>query len=614
MLTRKIGSIVRGKATPFHLVSACVLGSALGFLPGFGQAPGLIAFLVLLLIVVNANLLVAVLAGVAAEVVSLPLMSVSFGVGRVLIDGPTSGLLKALINAPVLALFGFEYYVTTGGLLLGVIFGLVLSVIVVKGITAFRRKTAALEEGSEGFRRLTQRRTVRFLLYVFVGRGHGKSAYGDLLEVKMGNPIRPIGVVFAAMVVGLLAIAMLFLRGPIVTMALQRGLERANGATVDIESADLDLGEGQLRIRGLAIADPSALDTDLFRTDLLEADVSDLSLLRKRLKLDRIVISGAAHGTKRAVPGHLVGKPPPPAPAPPDADGGTISDYLDNAAQWQRRLAQVRRWLDKLSGPAGGDEDAKDGDPLGQQARLEGYRFIKAEHVITEAPAFHVGELLIERLTTDKVKGETLTVTGSNLSTHPGLLDRPPQLAITSSGGTLDLKLKLGQAAAVKTENTIDLGYRGLSTDDIGQHLQIGGVVPIQGGTIDLAVTGQWWRAAEDGQVRVDLPLAVTLNNTALTVAAGSAEVDQLKLTLGVTGALSNPRISFDRKQFADALVQAGAAQLAGRVRGEADKLIEKGKQQLGDELGERLGDEAGAVLGDKVGGLLGAFKKKKDE
>jgi hypothetical protein len=41
-----------------------------------------------------------------------------------LLDGPTQGLFKALINAPVFALFGFDNYVATGALALGLVIGL----------------------------------------------------------------------------------------------------------------------------------------------------------------------------------------------------------------------------------------------------------------------------------------------------------------------------------------------------------------------------------------------------------------------------------------------------------------------------------------------------------
>ena len=41
---------------------------------------------------------------------------------------------------------------------------------------------------------------------------------------------------------------------------------------------------------GLAIADPNALNMDIFRTDKGEADISLSDLLRKRMAIDRVVI------------------------------------------------------------------------------------------------------------------------------------------------------------------------------------------------------------------------------------------------------------------------------------------------------------------------------------
>src|SRR5690606_33374978 len=129
-LIRKIGALLRGKATPFQITAGCVLGAMLGFMPGFSHAPGLIVVLTFALVVINGNLLLAGLVGLAAKLLSLALMPVSFHLGRFLLDGPTEGLFKALINAPVFALFGFESYVATGGLLLGGIIGLIAGMLI----------------------------------------------------------------------------------------------------------------------------------------------------------------------------------------------------------------------------------------------------------------------------------------------------------------------------------------------------------------------------------------------------------------------------------------------------------------------------------------------------
>ena len=55
MITRTLGKIVRGTATPFQLFTACALAAMLGFMPGWSQAPGLVVVLLLLLVILNAN-------------------------------------------------------------------------------------------------------------------------------------------------------------------------------------------------------------------------------------------------------------------------------------------------------------------------------------------------------------------------------------------------------------------------------------------------------------------------------------------------------------------------------------------------------------------------------
>ena len=67
LITRKFGSLIRGKATPFQLVSASILGMLIAFTPGFQQAPGLIIFWSLCLLVLNANLFLAGIAGLLGK-------------------------------------------------------------------------------------------------------------------------------------------------------------------------------------------------------------------------------------------------------------------------------------------------------------------------------------------------------------------------------------------------------------------------------------------------------------------------------------------------------------------------------------------------------------------
>ncbi len=599
MITRKVGKLLRGNATPVQLMLAAVLGSMLGFAPSFSTSAGLLVFLTLLLIILNANLFVAMMCGLLAKAMSLLLLPVTFMVGRVLLDGPTQPIFKAMINAPVLALFGLEYYVTTGGIVVGLLVGLGLGTAAIRGLNAFRRQMAKLEEGSPRINQLAGAWWVRILLFVFVGRGHGKKTYQDLLQRKIGNPIRPVGAGLALLVVVALIVLAQFASGPIVTAALRNGLERVNGATVDIDDAELDLSEGRLVVTRFAMADPNRLETDLLRADRIEADVSGVDLLRKRLVIDRVVMTDASHGEQRAIPGRIVGKPPI-APKGDDAEGFDIPSgeqlehYIDKAKQWKERLAQIRRWLQRLSGP----DEAEDGEGtfkerLAQRIRDQGYARVKADHLIDGSPTLTITRLIAKEVDTPYLPDETFDIRGENLSTHPHLLDERPRLLVRSSGKTVELDARLRGAAEAKP-NRLKFQLHNFPIDAIASQLAFAGSPPFSGGTMDVVADGTWLGGAAGS---VDLPLIVTLRNTTLSLAGRTAsKIDQLIIPIGVRGPIDDPRITIDDQALTDALVKAGASELAAELQGELDEEL-KG---AGIELPGGLGKELGNLFGGK--------------
>jgi uncharacterized protein (TIGR03546 family) len=598
MLLRSIGGVLRGRGTPVQFMIACILGGMLGFVPGFSQAPGLIVALTLLLIVLNANLFLALAAGLVAKALALVSLPVSFLVGRALLDGPTQSLFKKAINAPVLAFFGFEYYAVTGGLLIGLIVGVTMGLGVVVGIRSFRRRMSGVEEDSERYQKWTGKWYVKLLLFVFAGGGKGKRTYADLLEKKVGNPVRPLGVVFAALVIGLLFVVKALFTDEILTAYLRGGLETVNGASVDVESTQVDLGAGKLVVSGLAMADPEALDTDLFRARRLEAQISTSDLLRKRLQMDRLVVDDASHGEKRKTPGRLAGRRTPPPAEPPKPGEKTLEDYLQQAQLWKQRITQAKEWLDKLSGPAQRPDEPKESETLKQrlerQIQQSGYARVKATHLIEGSPTFTLAHLEAIKVRAVQLNNETLDITASNLSTHPHLLAGAPRVMIKSAAGTLDLDLTLGGAAMAPSENTIKLAYRGLPVDSFAAGLKIAGAKPIQGGTIDL-VTHGGWTAGPGGAI--ELPLQVTLYNTsfALPGMAAPQRVEKFLLPIGVRGPASSPRIAIDDERLAKSLLDAGISQVTARARDEADKL----KSQAAD----RVNQEGSKLLGNLLGG-----------
>ncbi len=590
MVLRKIAKTLRGRATPEQLVLACVLGSMLGFVPGLERGLGLTLVLTLLLVISNANIGLALLSFLLAKPIGLLALPLSFRAGRFLLDGPTSGLFQKAINAPVLALLGLDYYATTGGLLTGLAFGLLLGVGVALAVQRFRRSMARLEEGSDAYRRFTARRSVKVLTFVLMGSGRGKKSWDEIAARHSRVPLRWSGVALAALAVAGLWALQGTLAGPLTRNALVGGLERANGATVDLAAAELDLAGGRLTLRGLALADPDALDTDLLRADELEGVFSTRDLLRKRLRIERLVVDGARHAAPRARPGVRVGpeKPAPPAPEP-RAGETTIEDWIAEAEVWKERLAKAREWLERLEREAPPDSPQA---PETLEQRLErealekGLAGVRASHLVEDVPLFSIGELRIGGLGSSRLPGEVLSVRAVNLSTEPWLLADAPRLELSSQSGRIEVLLGLDQASADPEQNRLRLAVRDLDGDAVGRALRLGSATPFQGGQIDLTLDGSW---SAGGVGRIDLPLAVALRGTTLTLPGlAPTRVERFEVPIGLRGPLDRLAVRFDASAVADALMAAGKDELARRVRGQAEELLDRGR----DEARERLEKE----------------------
>ncbi len=599
MIIRKFAKILRGDATPFQLIAACLLASGLGFAPGFVQAPGLILTFAALLILLNANLALAGLVGLAAKLLSLALAPVSFSIGRFFLDGPTGGFFQSMINAPVLAWFGFDYYTTSGGLFLGLLFGALCGFTVAWAVTAFRKTMKRLGGNSEAFNRFASKGWVKGLSVLLAG-GASKRSFDELLSRRIGNPIRMLGLVFVALCTLLAIIFQQFASGPILRVAMISGLERANGATVDIESAELNLKENRLTVQGLAIADPNALETDLFRVGVIQADLSGTSLLRRRAQIDRLVFQGAKHGEKRSEAGHLIFRElPPPKPKPTtDPNTKSIDDYIKDAKLWKERLAQLEEWLKKLSGPEETPTNQDEGleERLRRQAAQLGYHRVRATHLIEGSPTLSILDLAIDNITTTALVGETLSLHGTNLSTHPRLLGKPAGIRIESSNGSILFDTLLGARSGPENANQIEFAYRNMDADRLAGNLKIAGTAPVQGGTANLQVKGTW---TSSNGIQVDLVTQLTLNNSTLQLPnVGSASVKELTIPIQVTGPLKNPDIHVDGKQFQEALTRAGVSQVK-------DKLVEKAQEELTKKLGGSLSEKAGGSIGGQGKKLL---------
>ncbi len=642
MITRRIGAFLRGKATPFSVVTGALGGAWLGFAPGALEAPGWIAALVLALLVVNANLALAGLALCAGRIASWILAPVSFEVGRLLLDGPTSELFRAFINAPVLAFFGFDRYLTAGGLVVGGAFGALLGLASASALTAFRKRLASLDEGSPQWVAFCGRRWVRVARFLLVGGAKGQRTWAELAQRRLGNPVRIPGLVAAVLLVGAGFAFAERLAIPLVTQRVRSGLERANGATVELDAVTLDLAAGRLVLEGLALVDPQALDRDLLRARRLEADVDVAGLLRGRLGLERIVVRDAHSGALRATPGERIaraagarptsGAEPGPGSGSDDEpllDERSLDELLRDAEHWKVRLAGLRGWTErfaKTDDPRAGDRE-RGVETLRERAerlaRSSGRAVARAEHLVEETPAFWIGELRIEGLAASWLPGEVLDLHAANLSTHPWLVAGSPRIELAARSGRFELALGLDATAADPSANRIAFVYRELSVDALLAGLELIDRPPFAGGTVTFALDGEFG-AGGGAFGSLDLPLDLTLRGTTLRMPGASPlPLDELTLTFGVRGALDSPRFTFDEQGLAQRLVAAGAGRLVVALGARAQREVSAWEARASDELVEAAGklgaqaelelrDHAVEELGERVGvepkALFGRF------
>lgn len=646
-LLRKIGAIFRGRVTMAQVVLACVLGGMLGFVPGFFlpqdtgggflQAPGLIVTLLALALILNTNLGLFGLALAVSKLLSLLLLPASVAVGRVLLEGPTEGLFRWLVQAPVFAWFGFQYYATTGGIVIGLLFGVALGLALWMTISALRTKLAHAEEGSERFQAVTSKWYVRFLGWLFLGKGKGKKhSWQELAEQgRKGRPIRITGVVLAAVLVGLVFALQGVLGSEWFQRRAREGLTRWNGATVDLAKTGLDLFDGKLAFGGLAMADVEELTKDVFRARTLDLDLSTSEFLAGRVVIDSVVSEEAASGVDRETPGERwkgEGEDPKPVPPPPEeAPGRTLEDYLAEAEVWKQRLEKLGDYLKKLTE---GDDEAFDPNEtpeereerLARETEQRGLVGLVATHLLPVTPAVTIKELRFDGVVAADLDGDLVDVRGSNLSSHPGRSDQRMELSVAARSGRFGFTFGFDPGEAGGP--TMDLEIKDLPVDALASALK---VLPLSGGTIDLRLNGRV-DVAREGGTWIDLPLEVAMKGTSLVIDDQKTPLDTVRMPIGLKGPLAAPRVDVDTQAFSDALVAQGRAELAKRVRTEAAKWLPEGLGDIGEGAGallegsktaEDLAEEArkrAAEQAEKLlpglGGLLpgGGDKKKKDK
>lgn len=570
MILRKIGKFLRGKATPFQIISATVIGGLLGSLPGFGQGPLLLALLLFLVIILNANIFLGGLTLLLAKLLSLILLPVYFNIGVGLLESGLAAPVAVLVNAPVTAWFGLDYYVMVPSLLGGGLFGALFGIFISRSLKAFRSRMANLESGSERYEAYTSKFWVRCLAWIFVGGLKGKKSWAELNEQKRGLPIRPLGIVFVLSLAVLAYVSISLLDKTIVTSSVRDAMEQANGATVDIESIEILPSENKVVVSGLAMANPDALETNRFASSKIVADISGMSLLSKKVVIDSLQILEPSSGSARRVPGVIVVAAEEPEPVEVGEDEVSIDDYIGQASVWRERLKLLKRLYDRIAPHVkSGEEPAEESglswrEQLALRAKEEGYAKVKSDSLVKQSPRLWIRELKSDNLVIAD-SGDTYSLNGSNLATQPALLEVAGKIEVAREDGNLDLTLELPHMAE-PNRSGITVRYRNVSIDELEE--QAGKNLPMDGGTLDLLGSGY----INNGIL--DIPLKVTLNNTTLNAFGTAVPLKEFPVEVGLGGTIDRPILTIPQDAIKDALLKGGQQKVEQMIEEKAgDKL-----------------------------------------
>src|SRR5262245_46447329 len=121
----------------------------------------------------------------------------------------------------------------------------------------------------------------------------------------------------------------------------RRGIEKVAtqlvGAKVEIQQLHIDLGKGDVTIRGLTVASPHEAFKNLFQADELVADIDVVPLSEKKLVIDRLAANGLRFGTPRETDGRVAA----------DSDGKSAGASVAASVR-----AETREWASRLQVPA----------------------------------------------------------------------------------------------------------------------------------------------------------------------------------------------------------------------------------------------------------------------
>ena len=527
---------------------------------------------IFLVLVLRVNIAYVVILAALSKLLSFLLISVTFWLGTVLLEGFLQPLFTWLINAPVLAFAGFQYYMISGGLLLGIILGAIVGYLIARFFKTLRQKMAVLQGQSEKYQRYTQKWWLKLISWTLLGQSIQKVDWTTISSKKLKHPFRLSGVIIVIIFIVLAFVFQAALQSRLFKQVLISQLEKVNGATVNLNKAEINLAKGKVMVEGLAMTDPDHLDRNLFYAKTVVLDLDMAKLLSKKIVISDITIHQAQSGNQRQHPGVLIAPKPTiskaspnkkTTPAKPTKTPSPITKYLSDWQKWQPRLLQAKRLLTTFSGALSHLPSKKNRKAAQQQDISQyGHFALSADYLISKQPTLTIEKLSVDRLNIASLPKHTFRINAQNLSTQPALLKAEPEITVNSADKTLYAQL---------TTSRIALKLHDLPAKALLSSLNLGKGNRLQANHINLETTGSWYM--KNGQVLLNLPITTTLHDVTLQIAGKQQSLSQLPFKLMLSGSLLQPNVQIDPKQFNNLLLNAGKEQLKSKAKDYLKKL-----------------------------------------
>ena len=406
-LLRKIGKILRGGATSRDIVLGVFLGFMIGMLPGLNL---ITAGLIVLLLALNTNLAFGLLFLMLGKVLCLLLAPITYKIGYTMIhDMGLESFIRTCGDTPWVALMDLQVYCLLGGLPLAIVIGGVFAFLIGRTVTKIRKSLLAAGE-NEKYQKITGNKFMRFLTWLAFGK---KKDYAETLA-KKSRLFHRTRCSIALVLILIIAVGGWLYLDVAVAKGIVMGIEMANGAEANLDSATLSLAKGRLTLKGLQVTDPANPENNLVQAEEITVAVSVNDLLRKRLVMDLVECKSMSMDAKRDTPGEVFVAPEEPEEPIELPETVDLAKYAETAKEYNEKFQSLQETF-------ASEEEEEQEDPedwMKDRAEREGYLVLSASDLLSEKPTWVLRKGSVAKLLVSP-NFPSMSLEVLNLSSHP---------------------------------------------------------------------------------------------------------------------------------------------------------------------------------------------------